>query len=70
MPEKHDAGTSRGGPIVGRGQVLEESRWNVWLFVNREGERGKSNAPRRERRRADSRRTERPPREFSARTRG
>lgn len=45
MPERHNAGTSRGGSNVGTrntvvecGQVLEEVRWIAWLHVNREEE--------------------------------
>lgn len=45
MPERHDAGTSRGGSNVGTrntivecGQVFEEDCWIAWLHVNREEE--------------------------------
>jgi len=84
MPERHDAGTSRGGSNVGTrntiaecGQVFVEDRWIAWLHVNREEkeeeeeaeEKTKNAKVHRRERIADSR-IERPPRGFSSRGRG
>lgn len=84
MSERHNADTSRGGPIVatrntiaGCGQVLEENRWSAWLRVDRENEEEGEEEKKKERNNnvthrrewiADSR-TERPPRGFLSRDR-
>jgi len=74
MPEKCDAGTSRGGPIVATvrnarniecGQVLEENCRNVRSLVNREDEREEV-----EREKSNDNRTERSLREFSSHSEG